>query len=78
MNIATFTWWLVGACVVYAIAIDENVHPWLILQSKSLGIWIQRKWYLVRYHPESPWVRWEIDRNADKMAKEIMKENENR
>jgi hypothetical protein len=78
MNIPTTTWFVIGACIVYLVVVDENVYPWMLLQSKSLGIWIQRKWYLVRYHPESPWVRWEIDRNADKMAKEIIKEFEKR
>lgn len=78
MNIPTTTWFVIGACIVYLVVVDENVYPWMLLQSKSLGIWIQRKWYLVRYHPESPWVRWEIDRNAEKMAREIIKEFEKR
>ena len=78
MNIATLTWFVVGACIVYVVAVDANVYPWLILQSKSLWIWAERQWFRLRYHPDSPWIRYEIKRNADRLAREIMKENENR
>ena len=78
MSLATLTWFVVGACLVYAVAVDENVFPWLVLQSKTAKIWLERQWYRVRYHPDSPWVRYEITRNSEKIAREIMKENENR
>jgi hypothetical protein len=78
MSLATLTWFVVGACLVYAVAVDENVFPWLVLQSKTAKIWLERQWYRVRYHPDSPWVRYEIKRNSEKIAREIMKENENR
>lgn len=78
MSLATLTWFTIGACLVYAVAVDANVYPWLVLQSKRFRLEIERRWYMVRYHPDSPWVRYEIKRNADRMAAEIMKENENR
>jgi hypothetical protein len=78
MSIATFTWFAVGACVVYAVAADESIYTWLILQSKSLGIWVERQWFRLRYNPDSPWVRYEINRNANRIAKEIQSEMENK
>ncbi len=78
MNVATLTWFTIGACVVYAVAVDENVFPWLVLQSKLLRVWAERQWFRLRYHPDSPWVRYEIKRNADRLAREIIKENKNR
>jgi len=78
MNLATLTWFTIGACIVYAVAVDENVFPWLVLQSKLLKVWAERQWFRVRYHPDSPWVRYEIKRNADRLAREIIKENESR
>jgi uncharacterized membrane protein len=78
MNIATLTWFTIGACLVYAVAVDENVFPWLVLQSKLVKVWAERQWFRVRYHPDSPWVRFEIKRNADKLAREIIKEIKNR
>jgi hypothetical protein len=78
MSIATLTWFTIGACIVYAVVIDENVFPWLVLQSKLLRVWAERQWFRLRYHPDSPWVRYEIKRNADRLAEEILKENKNR
>jgi uncharacterized membrane protein len=78
MSIATLTWFTIGACIVYAVAVDENVFPWLVLQSKFLKVWVERQWFRVRYHPDSPWVRYEIKLNADRLAREIIKENESR
>ena len=78
MSLATLTWFTIAACVIYAVAVDANVYPWLVLQSKMLRVWTERQWFRLRYHPDSPWVRYEIKRNADRLAREIMKENENR
>jgi hypothetical protein len=54
------------------------VYTWLALQSKLLNVWLRRQWFLLRHNPDSPWVRYEIDRNARKIANEIIKENKNR
>jgi hypothetical protein len=78
MSLSTLTWFTIGACLVYAVAVDENVFPWLVLQSKLLKVWAERQWFRLRYHPDSPWVRYEIKRNADRLAREIIKENKNR
>jgi hypothetical protein len=78
MNLAALTWFTLGACLIYVVAQDPNVYTWLVLQSKVLNVWIQRKWFMLRYNPDSPWVRWAIDRNAKRLADEIIKENENR
>jgi hypothetical protein len=78
MNLAVLTWFTLGACLIFVVAQDPNVYTWLVLQSKVLNVWIQRKWFMLRYNPDSPWVRWTIDRNAKRLADEIIKENENR
>jgi len=78
MTIAALTWLTIGACLIYIVAIDANVYQWLVLLSKSVLIWFQKQWYKVKYNPDSPWVRWQIDRNAHKLAKELSKEYENK
>ena len=78
MNLATLTWLTLGACLVYVVAQDPNVYTWLVLQSKLLQIWVKRQWFMLRFNPDSPWVRYEIYRNARKLADEIMKGNEKR
>lgn len=78
MSIATLTWFTIGACLVYIVVQDANVYDWLVLQSKRLTVETQRLWFRVRYHPDSPWVRYEIKRNANKLAEEILKESQKR
>ena len=77
MSVATLTWFTIGACLVYIVVQDGNVYDWLVLQSKRINLEIQRLWFKVRYHPDSPWVRYEIKRNADKLAAEFIKERDN-
>lgn len=74
MALATLTWFTTIACVIYVMTQDDNIAPWLVLLSKSASIWIQKQWFKIRYNPDSPWVRWQIDRNARKLAKELTKE----
>ncbi len=38
MTLATLTWFTIGACLVYVVAVDPNVYTWLVLQSKRLRI----------------------------------------
>jgi hypothetical protein len=74
MNVAALTWFIAGSCLVYAVAVDENVYTGLVLASKTVSIWLQRQWFKVRYHPDSPWVRYEIKRNSERMAEEFIKQ----
>ena len=78
MTSATLTWLVVGVFLVYAVAVDPNVYTWMVLQSKRLRVEVERTWFKVRYHPDSPWVRYEVERNAKKMADELLKEYENK
>ena len=78
MTVATLTWFTIAACVVYLVTQDDNIVPWLVLLSKSVSIWFQQQWFKVRYNPDSPWIRWQIDRNAHRIAKELSKEYENK
>jgi hypothetical protein len=73
MNLATLTWLTLGGCILYIVASDSNVYEWLVLQSKFLKVQAQRWWFMVRYNPDSPWVRFSIHRNANRIAKEFIK-----
>lgn len=78
MTLATLTWFALGACLVYLVTQDSNVYTWLVLLSKTANIWVRRQWFLVRYNPDSPWVRWAIDQNARRIANELIKEQQNK
>jgi hypothetical protein len=74
MSIAALTWFIAGSCLVYAVAVDDNVYTGLVLASKTANSWLQRQWFRIRYHPDSPWIRYEIKRNSERMAEEFLKE----
>ncbi len=78
MTPATLTWFTVGAVLIYAVVQDPKVYTWLVLQSKLLRVWAERQWYRLRYHPDTPWVRYEMKRNSEKLAREILKEIQKR
>lgn len=78
MTLAKLTWFTIGACFVYLVAQDPNVYTWLVLLSKGAAVWVQRQWFLIRHNPDSPWVRWQIDRNAKRIADQLLKEYENK
>ncbi len=78
MNVAALTWFTIGACLVYIVVQDANVFDGLVLVSKTASIWLQRQWFKVRYHPDSPWIRYEIKRNSERMAEEFIKEYKNK
>ena len=76
MNPASLTWLVIGGVLAYAVAVDPNVYHWIELQAKVVKIWLRRQWFLIRHNPDSPWVRWSIDRNADKIAKQLIQERD--
>lgn len=78
MNLATLTWLTLGACLVYIVSQDPNVYTWLVLQIRVFQTWLIKQWFLIRYNPDSPWMRFIIDRNAKRIVREILKENEKR
>ena len=78
MTLPTLTWFTLGAILIYLVAQDPKVYTWLVLQSKLLTTEIRRRAYMIRYNPDMPWVRWEIDRNANRIAREIQKEIKSR
>jgi hypothetical protein len=74
MSIAALTWLTLGACLVYIVVQDANVFDGLVLISKTASVWLQRQWFKIRYHPDSPWIRYEIKRNSERMAEEFIKQ----
>jgi len=76
MNPAALTWLVVGSVLAYVVVVDDNVYPWLVLNSKIIGVWFKQQWFKIRYNPDSPWVRWQIDRTADRIAKQFIQKRD--
>ena len=59
------------AAIAYIFAVDDNVAPYLVLQTKRLGLNAQRAIWMIRMHPSAPWTRWAINRRAWRIAEEL-------
>ena len=73
LNQATI-WLTIGGILLFVILEDPNVYHWLVLVSKTATLWIKRKWFLIKNHPDTPWVQYQIKRNAERIAKQLMDE----
>ena len=67
-------WLTIGGILLFVILEDPKVFHWLVLVSKIASLWVERKWFLIKNHPDTPWVRYQIKRNADRTAKQLMDE----
>jgi len=61
------------AAVAYILAADGNVAPFLVLQTKRLGLHAQRALWIARYHPATPWAKREMNRRAWRLSEELKK-----
>jgi len=75
-NLSTWVWVVVGGVIAYVFAVDDNAYIWLDLQFKRVQLFRQYLWFRIRHNPDSPWVRWEIDRRANKIAEQLIKERD--
>ena len=64
---------LVCAFLAYAMAVDDNVAPFFLLQFKRLGLASRRAIWLITNDPRLPWVDWGANRRAWRLAKEMEK-----
>lgn len=76
MNSSFITWFAVGACLVYIVAQDPKVYDWLVLNVQRLLTALYRRLNHFRYDPDSIWVQYQLRRNANKIAREFIKERE--
>jgi hypothetical protein len=74
MNLA-FTFWLafVGL-ITYVLAVEPLFFNYLLLQVLRLTTFIFRCWMMIVIHPDSPWVQYKINRNADRIAQQLQNE----
>ena len=76
MNPAFLVWLVVGGVLAYIVAVDPNVYHWIELQAQVISLWFKQQWFLFRYNPRSFWVKWEIQRDANRIAKQLIQERE--
>ena len=70
----TAVWLTIGGILLFVVLEDPKIFQWLVLVSKIANLWIERQWFKIKNHPDTPWVRYQIKRNAEENAKKLMEE----
>jgi hypothetical protein len=70
----TFWFMVIGGTLLFVILEDPKVFQGLVLVSKIASLWIEQQWFKIKNHPDTPWVRYQIKRNAEENAKKLMDE----
>jgi hypothetical protein len=70
----TFWFMVIGGTLLFIILEDPKVYQWLVLVCKIANLWIETQWFKIKNHPDTPWVRYQIKRNAEVNAKKLMDE----
>lgn len=69
-----YFWLIVFAFLFYFVSVDESVATFLVLLYRLFKVWFEKtKWWLLN-SPDNPIVKYQIQRNSWKLAKEL--ENE--
>jgi len=76
MNAFTLTWFTLGAILVYMMAQDPNVSTWMVLQYQRLNVEMERRWLMIKLHPEAPWFKYRVHRRSMRLAAKLLKEKE--
>lgn len=70
-----YTLLVVFGVIGYMIVLDRNVADYIILIFKTIGLNIERLFWMIRLHPKNPITnlikRWEYDRIAKELQKEF-------
>ena len=74
MNTATVFWTALIGVFTYVLAVEPLFFNYLILQAARLSQLIERQWVKIKIHPDSPWVQYQIRRNADRIATQLLNE----
>jgi hypothetical protein len=74
MNPALILWLTLVGLLAYVLAIEPLFFQYLLLQVLRLTTFISRCWMMVAIHPDSPWVQFKIQKNADSIATQLLNE----
>ena len=70
----TAVWLTIGGILLFVILEDPKIFQWLVLVSKIVNLWIEQRWFLIKNHPDTPWVQYQIKRNAEINAQKLLEQ----
>ena len=74
MSAPAVAWLTLVGLLTYVLAVEPLFFNYLLLQVLRLTTFVSRCWMMVAIHPDSPWVQYKINRNADSIATQLQNE----
>lgn len=74
MNFSTVAWLSIAFLFVYIASVDPNVPLFFVLWGQRIQGMLNRAVYVVKIHPETPWMRYRIWRNGEESALRIARD----
>jgi hypothetical protein len=74
MNLSDYVFITLFSIIIYIITVDKNAADYLLLLPKMLKVNIERLRFMIILHPMNPIANWNINRRANRIAKELEKE----
>jgi len=72
-----YLWFSLFAICAYLIATDKSIARYYVLLWKHGRLTYERVKWWVRYNPDNPIVRYQIKKNSEKLAQELINEHRN-
>lgn len=73
---SSYFYLVIFAFLSYLIVTDQSVAKLIVLLSYLIKFQYEKWSWIVRYHPRTPWARFAMWRRSNQLAKELMKEIE--
>ena len=74
MNPPTVFWTALIGVVAYILAVEPLFLNYMLLWVTRLTQILQRRKTDIQIHPETPWMRAQVNRNADEIATQLLNE----
>jgi hypothetical protein len=78
MDTSYYLWFIVFVVVVYFIATDESISTTFYYLIRLAKFQFEKTKWMILHDPRNPIVRWNMERRAYKLAKELQDEMERR
>ena len=73
-NYAISAYALLASMVLYLAVTEVHFFPYLRLRTTILQHWFQRQWFRIYSEPSRPWNRYTTYRNSNRLARQLIKE----
>ena len=74
MNPALILWLTLIGFLAYVFTVEPLFFDYLMIQVLRLTVFFHRCWVMFLIHPDSPWVQYQLTRNSNRIATQLLDE----